>query len=166
MRFFPQDTLEWQTMEPSSLRRLSISLVTMAVITGVVLRTVRLASLYSPGLAVLLVWIVVGLAILAAFVTLHLGNYPLRQWVWRAPSFALIQTVASLATSAVFVAVGMERLGSAPMGWSQWVGDIFPTLVRNMIAVCAYALLLATGVQVVRRMFLARNERRAAGDLG
>jgi hypothetical protein len=158
MRFFPQDTLEWRVMEPSMLRRLSISLVPMAVIAGIVLRSARLVSLHAPGLTVLLVWIV-GLALLAAFVTLHLGNYPLRQWVWRAPSFALVQTVASLTTSAVFVALGMERLGSTAMRWPQWLGDIFPTLVRNMIAVCAYALLLAVAVQLVRRTLAVRGAR-------
>ena len=164
MRFFPQDTLEWRALEPSVLRRLSISLVTMALITGVVLRFARLVSLHASGMVVLFTWIV-GLALLAAFVTLHLGNYPLRQWAWRAPSFALIQTVASLATSAVFVTLGMERLGSAAMGWSQWVGDIFPTLVRNMVAVCAYALLLAAAVQVVRRMLATRNARGGESEL-
>ena len=112
----------------------------------------------------LLTWIV-GLALLAAFVTLHLGNYPLRQWVWRAPSFALIQTAASLITSALFVALGMERLGSTAMGWPQWVGDIFPTLVRNVIAVCAYALLLAVAVQLVRRMLATRVSGRAEEEL-
>jgi hypothetical protein len=161
MRYFPRETLEWHTLEPTILRRLSISLVTMAVIAGVVLRMVRLASLYASGLTVLLA-LIIGLAMLAAFVTLHLGNYPPRQWVWRAPAFALVQTVASLATSAVFVAVGMERLGSAAMGWPQWRLDIIPTLVRNSIAVCAYALLLAAGVQIVRRMLAARGTRHAS----
>jgi hypothetical protein len=163
MRFFPLDTLEWRTMEPSVLRRLSISLVIMAVTSGVVLRSVRLVSLHASGLTVLLAWIV-GLALLAAFVTMHLGNYPLRQWVWRAPAFALIQTAASLTTSAVFVALGMERLGSAAMGWSQWLGDVFPTLVRNMVAVCGYALLLAASVQVVRRTLAARGNAELLGN--
>jgi hypothetical protein len=156
MRFFPLETLEWRALEPTALRRLSISLVAMALIAGVVLRLVRLASLHATGLTVLLAWIV-GLALLATFVTLHLGNYPLRQWVWRAPAFALIQTVASLTTSAMFVAIGMERIGSASMGWAQWRLDILPTLVRNSIAVCAYALMLAAGVQMVRRMLTARR---------
>lgn len=164
MSFFPRDTLEWRTMEPSVLRRISISLVIMAVVTGVVLRSARLVSLHGSGLTVLFVWIV-GLALLATFVTLHLGNYPLRQWMWRAPAFALIQSVASLVTSAVFVTLGMERLGSTVMGWSQWVGDIFPTIVRNVIAVCAYALLLAAAVQVVRRTLAARGEREPDEEL-
>ncbi|HSJ63288.1 MAG TPA: hypothetical protein VK922_05190 [Gemmatimonadaceae bacterium] len=156
MRFFPMETLEWRALEPTALRRLSISLVAMALIAGVVLRLVRLASLHATGLTVLLAWIV-GLAMLATFVTLHLGNFPLRQWVWRAPAFALIQSVASLTTSAVFVAIGMERIGSASMGWAQWRMDILPTLVRNSVAVCAYALMLAAGVQMVRRMLTARR---------
>lgn len=164
MRFFPQETLEWRVLEPSFLRRLSISLVTMAVFTGVLLRTARLISLYLPGLTALLVWLV-GLALLAAFVTLHLGNYPLRQWVWRAPAFALIQSVASLVTSAVFVALGVERLGSAAMRWPQWVGDIFPTLVRNTVAVCLYALALAAAVQVVRRALVARGGKEAGREV-
>jgi hypothetical protein len=117
--------------------------------------------LHASGLTVLLA-VLIGLALLAAFVTLHLGNYPPRQWIWRAPAFALIQTVASLITSALFVAAGMERLGSAAMGWPQWRMDIIPTLVRNSIAVCAYALLLAACVQIVRRMLAARGTRHAS----
>ena len=156
MRFFPLETLEWHTLEPTALRRLSISLVPMALFAGAVLRLVRVASLHQTGLTVLLAWIV-GLALLATFVTLHLGNFPLRQWVWRAPTFALVQTVASLLTSALFVAIGMERIGSTPMGWAQWRMDMLPTLVRNMIAVCAYALMLAAAVQVVRRMLTGRR---------
>lgn len=151
MRFFPLETLEWRALEPTTLRRLSISLVFMALFAGVVLRLVRLASLHQTGLMVLLSWIV-GLALLATFVTLHLGNYPLRQWVWRAPAFALVQTAASLVTSALFVAMGMERLGSTSMGWGQLRMDVLPTLTRNMLAVCAFALILAAGVTIVRRV--------------
>jgi hypothetical protein len=161
MRFFPLETPEWRTLEPTVLRRLSISLVTMAVVAGTVLRLVRLASLHATGLTVLLAWII-GLAMLAAFVTLHLGNYPLRQWVWRAPTFALVQTIASLTTSAVFVAIGMERLGSEAMGWAQWRLDILPTLVRNTLAVCLFAVMLAAGVQIARRMLSARSAREAS----
>jgi hypothetical protein len=165
MRFFPRETLEWHVLEPTALRRLSIALVPMALFSGAVLRLVRLASLHQTGLTVLLAWIV-GLALLATFVTLHLGNFPLRQWVWRAPAFALVQTVASLMTSAVFVAIGMERLGSAAMGWAQWRLDIFPTLVRNVVAVCLYAAMLAAGVQFVRRMLTTREEERRVGGRG
>ena len=161
MRFFPQDTLEWRVLEPTFLRRLSISLVAVAVFTGVLLRAVRLVSLNTSGLTVLLVW-AIGAAALAGLVTLHLGNYPLRQWTWRAPAFALIQSVASLTASAVFVALGIERLGSTLMSWPQWIGDIFPTIVRNTVAVCFYALLLAAAVQVVRRTLAGR--RAVEGD--
>lgn len=156
MRFFPQDTLEWQALEPSVVRRLSLSLVTVAVVAGVTLRLYRIAVLHVTGLVVILAWIG-GLALLAAFVTLHLGNYPLRQWIWRAPLFALVQSAAAVTTSALFVAAGMERIGSTAMEWPQWRADILQTLVRNTVAVCAYALLLAAAVQIVRRWMIRRG---------
>ncbi|HUF29416.1 MAG TPA: hypothetical protein VMM77_02045 [Gemmatimonadaceae bacterium] len=156
MRFFPQDTLEWHALEPGVVRRLSLSLVTVAVVAGVTLRLYRLAMLHVTGFVVVLAAIG-GLALLAAFVTLHLGNYPLRQWIWRAPVFALVQSVASLATSALFVAAGMERIGSTAMEWPQWRADILQTLVRNSVAVCAFALMLAAGVQIVRRAMIRRQ---------
>lgn len=158
MRFFPQDTLEWQALEPSVVRRLSLSLVIVAVVAGVTLRLYRLAILHVTGLVVILA-VMGGLALLAAFVTLHLGNYPLRQWIWRAPLFALVQSAAAVMTSALFVAAGMERIGSTAMEWPQWRADILQTLLRNTVAVCAYALLLAAAVQIVRRWMIRRGAR-------
>jgi hypothetical protein len=162
MRFFPQDTLEWHALEPGVVRRLSLSLVIVAVVAGVTLRLYRLAILHVTGLVVILA-VIGGLALLAVFVTLHLGNYPLRQWIWRAPLFALVQSAAAVTTSALFVAAGMERIGSTVMEWPQWRADVLQTLVRNTVAVCAYALLLAAAVQIVRRWMIRRAHAGVEG---
>ncbi|HEU4563040.1 MAG TPA: hypothetical protein VFS05_00270 [Gemmatimonadaceae bacterium] len=160
--FFPRETIEWHVEEPAALRRLSLSLPAMAVLSGVLIRLYRLAVLtwlptsnpwgfiaaYAGGLL-----IVLGLA------TLHLGNYPVRHWIWRAPLFGAIEAAAALLTSALLVSAGVERMGTSPMTWSALRADIVPALVRHVATIGIFALILAIVVQTVR-VALLRHEHR------
>ena len=96
--FFPRHTVEWRLEEPAAFRRLSLSLVEMAVLTGVTLRLYRaivLTLAAQPGWLFVGVSVAVGAAFLVGMATLHLGNYPLHRWLWRAPAFGLVWTTGS-----------------------------------------------------------------------
>lgn len=161
MPFFPHEHIDWEQFEPAFIRRLSLSLVFMALFTGALLRVYRVLVLGVPMRhpAAVVAAYLAGIALLAVLVTLHLGNFPLRQWTWRAPAFAAVQSVASLAVSSLMVALGMERFGSTAMGWAQWRTDVPATVLRNELAVCGYALLLAGAVTIVRRLLIRRAQQ-------
>src|SRR3954453_20629959 len=94
--FFPRQTVELRLEEPKAFRRFSFSLVEMALVTGVLVRLYRVTILthgsnhwlYLVGVSV------VGVVFLLGMLTAHLANYPLHQYLWRAPAFAAIEVSA------------------------------------------------------------------------
>src|SRR6516162_1705366 len=105
--FFPGETLELHIEEPKAFRKFSFSLVEMAIVTGVLLRLYRVLVLTHAmnnwlyfGISV-----AVGAIFLLGAVTAHLANYPLHQYFWRAPAFALIEVAAEMAASALLIAL-------------------------------------------------------------
>jgi hypothetical protein len=60
--FFPQHTVEWRLEEPRAFRRLSLSLIEMALLTGIVLRLLR-ALTFTHGRAS---WLFYGAAFVVA----------------------------------------------------------------------------------------------------
>src|SRR5262249_48902645 len=132
--FFPRTTTEWRLEEPQAFRKFSASLVEMAIVTGILLRLYRVVVLTHA----LNNWLLFGLTValgtvfLLGAATAHLANFPLRQYVWRAPLFALIEVAAEMATSAVLIALRHERNGSVPAHWDDWVGmSLRALLVRG-----------------------------------
>ncbi|MGQ0538476.1 MAG: hypothetical protein ACT4R6_05985, partial [Gemmatimonadaceae bacterium] len=83
--------------------------------------------------------------------TLHLGNYTLRQWVWRAPAFGAIEALAEILTSAVLVALGREPIGTGRATWGDWFTVAGGLLVWRTVAVSTFALILGGIVRLVRR---------------
>ena len=153
--FFPKHTHDWHFEEPTIIRRFSLSLVEMALLTGVVLRLYR-ALVASPESATW-VWFLAfagGLVLLCAMVTLHLANYPLQRWLWRGPLFALVETAAESVTSLVLIGLGREPSGTARAEWSDWLPMTGGTLWSRMLIVCAWAALLAAAIWIVRRTIL------------
>jgi hypothetical protein len=154
--FFPRHTIEWKVREPAFMRRLSLSLVSMALITGVAVHLYRWFVLSHGRLS----WwfffgaIGVGFTLMLGLTTAHLANYPVSQWVWRAPLFALVESAAEIAMSAVLIAGGVERVGSERAHWNDWLPLAFNTILRRLLAIVLFALLLALVVQWVRRMML------------
>ena len=105
-RYFPKYSVQWHFEEPTVLRRFSLSLVEMAVLTGVLLRLYR-ALVQTSGSTSSWLWaggtFAIGLLFLCAAVTMHLANYPVHRWVWRAPLFAVVEVAAESVTALVLM---------------------------------------------------------------
>ena len=155
---FPKQTVQWHLEEPAAFRRLSLSLVEMALITGVVLRLLR-AFAFTHGrasmlisLAAVLVW---GL-ILVGMATAHLANYPIHRWSWRAPLFALVETAGEMATSLVLISLGREPDGTARADFGDWPSMAARALLQSELTLCLWMLILGGIIILVRRSGVAR----------
>ena len=168
-RYFPRDNVAWHLEEPRVLRKLTLSLPAMAVIAGLLVRLIRVGV---SGITIS--WwgvfgaIALGLIVLLTTATAHLGNYPVKQWLWRAPLFGLAEAAAEAGVSALLTVIGVERLGSTRAHLSDWPSMATDTIVGTpglafldgrIVMVSLFALVLAGVVQVVRYLLL-RSENR------
>lgn len=155
--FFPKHTVQWHFHEPTVFRRVTLNLWEVAVLAGVVLRLYR-AVVISAGSSSSWVWagstFAFGLLLLCAAATMHLANYPVQKWWWRAPLFALVEVAAESATALLLIGFGREPFGSTRAEWSDWLPMAGNTLWTRMLVVCGWALFLAGVVWVVRRTIL------------
>jgi cytochrome bd-type quinol oxidase subunit 1 len=159
--YFPRHTAEWQLEEPAALRRLTLSLVEMALIAGVVIHLLRAIAFTFGGVMVLGGVLSLAAVVLLGFLAAHLANYTIRTWVWRAPLFALIEAAAEITTGALLTAVGREPLGSGERATFGDLSEIaLSTIMWRLITVCVFAAILA-GVVYAVRLFLIRRERTA-----
>src|SRR5215212_6222487 len=112
--FFPRQTIELRLEEPKAFRKFSFSLVEMAIVTGVLLRFYRALVLThgSNNWLYLGGAFAVGMAFLLGMLTAHLANYPLHQYLWRAPAFAAIEVAAEMGASALLIYLGYEANGT------------------------------------------------------
>lgn len=155
--FFPKQTVQWHFEEPTILRRFSLSLWEVAILTGITLRLYRALIITSGSTSS---WLIaggafaLGLLLLCAAATVHLSNYPVHRWLWRAPAFAAVEAAAESVTSALLIWLGREPYGSTRAEWSDWLGMATQTLWERGVTVSAWALLLAAIVWVVRRTIL------------
>ncbi len=161
VRFAPTTTGAWDAYEASAVRKFSRSLVAMAVLTGVLWRLCRALFLGTgPTDAPLFFGSVIALGVLVFFgmATLHVGNFPLKRWLWRVPAFALVEGLAEVATSALLIAAGREPYGSAVAEWSD-LGSIAATVLSTHIVVLSlYGGILALVVQGIRRSMTAAGD--------
>lgn len=160
--FFPQVTGTFRLEEPPALRRFSTSLVGMALVTGVVLRLGwALAFTQGPSDSLFFAGAIFALRFIGLFgmAALHLGNFTLRHWTWRAPAFAAVEAAAEALTSLALIAVHREPLGSARATFGDWPEMASGTLFWRLTAVIAFSLLLAGVVQLVRYLLLKRAHR-------
>jgi hypothetical protein len=159
--FFPRQTIQWKVQEPDTFRKLTLSIVEMAVITGIAVRLLR-SIWMSHGVNSLLVlggyYVVLGI-ILCVMSALHLGNFTVRHWVWRAPAFAALEAVAEMVTSLALIALGREPKGTVRAEFHDWPGMAVDTLFTRLVEICAFALVLAGVVQAVRYFLLTRENR-------
>jgi hypothetical protein len=168
-RYFPRDNVAWHLEEPRVLRKLTLSLPAMAVIAGILVRLIRVgASELSTSWLGVFGGIALGLIVLLTTATAHLGNYPVKQWLWRAPLFGLAEGAAEAGVSALLTVIGVERLGSTRAHLSDWPSMATDTIVGTpglefldgrVVMVSVFALVLAGVVQVVRYLLL-RSENR------
>jgi hypothetical protein len=159
--FFPHHTHEWHLEEPAAFRRFTLSLVGMAAVTGVLVRLFR-ALVLGPSLTnplVLGVSIVLGLVFLLVMVTGHIGNYPVRQWLWRVPAFIGVELAAEVATSLALTALGRERWGTVEAHYHDLPQMARDALLGRAFTIIPFVLLLAGVVQLVRHLLLRRDHR-------
>jgi len=142
------------------MRRFSLSLVEVAIITGIVLRLYR-ALVVTQGPTGSWLWsggtFALGLLLLCAALTFHLANYPVQRWVWRAPLFAVVEVAAEAVTALALIWLGREPFGTSRAVWGDWVPMMGTTLLTRMVTVTAWALILAGVVTLVRRTVLRRE---------
>ena len=158
--FFPRQTVEFRVSEPKAFRRLSFSLLEMAIVTGVLVRLYRLVVMTHGSNS----WVyfggtfALGLVFLVGMATAHLANYPLHQYLWRAPLFALVEVAAEMATSALLIALGREPNGTVRAHWDDWPGMSANALLIRGLAIVLWSVALAGVVQIVRRTIVAEDE--------
>lgn len=171
MVYFPKQTEpyqrrisdeEWDGHGPGSFRKLAFSTAEMAIITGLLIRVFRAFLLTHAGNdepILLGAGFLIGAVFLFAMATLHLGNFPLRHWVWRAPLFALLVAATEMAVSAGLIAIGREPLGTARATFADWPGMALDVALLRLVATSAYALALAVIVQWTRMHSLKKAHR-------
>ena len=106
----------------------------------------RVISGISPGTPILMV-------------TLHLGNYTLRNWAWRAPLFAVFESGTEIVASLALTALNLEPLGAVKAELSDWLPTATRILTWRLLGISLFALVLAVVVSVVRRVLLAAEDR-------
>jgi hypothetical protein len=168
-RYFPRDNVAWHLEEPRVFRKLTLSLPAMAVAAGVLVRLIRVgvggisASWWGVFGAIAL-----GMILLLTIATAHLGNYPVKQWLWRAPLFGLAEGAAEAGVSALLTMFGVEVLGSTRAHLRDWPSMATDTIIGTpglgfvdgrIVMVSLFALLLAGVVQVVRFLLLRSEDR-------
>ena len=146
--------------EPAFIRRISLSLPVMALLTGAGLRTYR-AIVLQYGWSDRWLWVgstfVIGMAFLFLMATLHLGNHPARSWIWRAPLFAFVESVAEIAVSLGLTLAHLERIGSLTATPEDWEGAAARILFVRMLGIPLFALVLAFVSTLVRLALLPRK---------
>jgi hypothetical protein len=168
-RYFPRDNVAWHLEEPRVFRKLTLSLPAMAIAAGMLVRLIRVgvggisASWWGVFGAIAL-----GMIVLLTIATAHLGNYPVKQWLWRAPLFGLAEGAAEAGASALLTMLGVEVLGSTRAHLSDWPSMATDTIIGTpglgfvdgrIVMVSLFALLLAGVVQVVRYLLLRSEDR-------
>ena len=165
--FFPRRSVAFSFEEPPLLRRVSLSLPYMSLLTGLILRLWRSYTL-THGTPDSWSWVggtfLAGMSFLYLMATLHLGNYTLRHWLWRAPAFAVLESGAETMTSLVLTTAGLEPLGADTAELSDWLPTAVRILFWRILGVSLFALVLAGVVSVARRVLLAKDERTSTAN--
>ncbi|HXY29487.1 MAG TPA: hypothetical protein VEI06_02165 [Gemmatimonadaceae bacterium] len=161
--FFPQHVTQFSLDDPAIqrfARRLPAMAVTAGVVTHLYGQLFIARSIGSGGLLLVLA-VVVSIVILMGFTTAYLGNHTVKQWIWRAPLFALTECATEALVSLVLTALALERWGSGRLTWADWPGFMSDIAVIRTITILSFSLVLAAVVQSVRYA-LVRHDRRAS----
>ncbi|HXT15286.1 MAG TPA: hypothetical protein VN706_06625 [Gemmatimonadaceae bacterium] len=157
---FPRHTIEFHLEEPKAFRRFSRSLVEMAIVTGILARLYRVVILThgSNNWLYLAAVISLGAIFLIGMLTAHLGNYPVHQYLWRAPLFALVEVATEMATSSLLITLGHEANGTVRAHWDDWVGMGLHALLYRGLTFVLWGLILAGVVTLVREMHVVKED--------
>lgn len=147
--------------EPAFLRKVSLSLPVMAVLTGAGLRSYR-ALVLQFGWSDSWLWIagtfIGGAVFLFLMATLHLGNYPARAWWWRAPLFALLESGTEVLVSLALTLLGLELVGSVTATLEDWQFSSARIVFFRVAGLTLFAVVLALVSTVVRLLLLKGRE--------
>lgn len=152
---------EWDIEEPAAFARIARSPVELALITGAVIRLFR-AVVLTHGEATssyLGAALVLGTLFLLGMATLHLGRFPVREWPWRAPLFAIFETAGEMLVSLVLIWLHREPWGTARAEFTDWQPMATGVVFWRVLAVSVWALLLGGTVQFVRGRVLKDTGR-------
>ncbi len=157
--FFPRRTIMWNLERTNPFRTLTLSAAELGILTGIVLRLVRALILpHTPESTAWVYYLFASLA-LCSTAAVHLSNYTVRHWVWRAPAFAASTVAGEALTSLVLIAVHREPFGTGRAAFIDWPQMAVNSLEVTAIIVCAFAALLAVVVQIVRYLLLLSEHR-------
>jgi hypothetical protein len=152
---------EWDFEEPAAFTRIARSPVELAVITGVIIRLFR-AVVLTHGTAsssYLVASLVLGTLFLLGMATLHLGRFPVREWPWRAPLFAVFETTGEMLVSLVLIALHREPWGTARAEFADWQAMATGVVFWRVLGVSVWALLLGGTVSFIRGRVLKETGR-------
>ncbi len=160
--FFPRTSIAWRLEQPHLIRRMTLSLPWMALLTGVVMRLWRSFAL-TFGSPESWAWVggtfLAGAAFLFLMCAVHLANFTLRNWTWRAPLFAVLEAGTEIGMSLVLTAASLEPLGADKAELSDWLPTGLRILFWRLLGVVIFTVVLAAVVSVLRRIILAADHR-------
>ena len=154
-------TSEWDFEEPAAFTRIARSPVELALITGVVMRLFRAVVLTqgNASSSFLGAALVLGTLFLLGMATLHLGRFPVREWPWRAPLFAVFETAGEMAVSLLLISLHREPWGTARAEFTDWQPMVTGVLFWRVLGVSVWALLLGATVSFIRGRVLKDTGR-------
>jgi hypothetical protein len=159
--FFPRQTIAWHLERAAGFRGLTLSVVESGLLTGVVLRLLRAMIIGRPSGG----WWVLGYAVtfgvvLTGAAAMHLGNYTVRHWLWRAPAFGALAALGEMITSIPLIALHREPWGNTGRAdFRDWPLMARETLLIDVALVSVFALILAAVVQSVRYLLVRHEDR-------
>lgn len=148
---------EFRVREAPAFSKLARSIVEMALVTGVVVRLFRAVVLTHATGLYLGVMFLLGASFVLIMATVHLSRFPLRQWSWRAPAFAALESGFEAAVSLALIAAHREPLGTGAATVGDWPAIAATILVRHVPVISIFALILALTVRLVRYQLLKRE---------
>ena len=152
---------EWDFEEPAAFTRIARSSIELALITGIVIRLFR-AVVLTHGDATssyLGASLVLGTLFLLGMATLHLGRFPVREWAWRAPLFAVFETAGEMLVSLVLIWLHREPWGTARAEFVDWQAMATGVVFWRVLGVSVWALLLGATVSFIRGRVLKDTGR-------
>ncbi|HET9423935.1 MAG TPA: hypothetical protein VFO55_01080 [Gemmatimonadaceae bacterium] len=154
--FFPLRTATMRIEEPKAFRRFSLSLIEMALITGILVRLYRSLVLThgSTGFGYIAGTMTLAIVFIVFMATAHLANYPLHHWLWRAPAFAALEVAGEMATSLLLIWLVREPNGTVRADFGDWPSMAMRALLYRGLIVVSWSLILAGIVAFVRTRFV------------
>ena len=148
------------------LRRLSMTVWAPALVAGMGVRIAH-ATLFGMDAGSWLVASAYGailVVVTCGSLTAHVGNFTVRTWIWRVPTFALVAAAAESLTSLALIMIGVDRMGAERATLAQWPSIAITILGNRMLLLVAFGTLLAAAVEAAR-FALYQPAERAAMDV-